>query len=76
MTLLTRTVDSGVVAREEKQVTQAAINSDGCITIREYNVSNPANEREIMLILSRNETSAVFDLMKEINRLANTDLPF
>lgn len=76
MILITRTVDSNEVKREERQVAQAAINSDGCITIRGYNYTSPTNERETMLILSRNETMAVFDLMKEINRLAKTDLPF
>lgn len=76
MTIIKRTVDSGVVEREERQIAQAALNSDGCMTIRGYNYNSPVSEKETMIILSRNETRAIFDLMKEIGTLAKTDLPF
>lgn len=52
---------------------QASINSDGNITLRNYDARNK-NSDEI-IILSDKETQAIFKLMKVIGRNSN-DLPF
>lgn len=54
---------------------QASINSDGNITLRNYDKSN-ANKDEIY-ILSKEETKALVDLFKEIGRLyKESPLPY
>lgn len=56
--------------------TQASINSDGRITLRNYN-SYDKDADEIM-ILSDTETRAIFDLMRVMKGLGvkNEDIPF
>lgn len=54
-------------------ICQASINSDGNITLRNYNACNK-NSDEI-IILSDKETQAIFKLMKVIGNNSN-DLPF
>lgn len=58
------------------QRSQASINSDGRITLRNYNPHDRNND-EIM-ILSEAETKAIFDLMRVMKGLGvrNEDLPF
>ncbi len=54
---------------------QASFNSDGGITIRNYDRANK-NKDEI-IILSDTETNAIFRLIKEIkNKFKDNDLPF
>lgn len=44
---------------------QASINSDGTITLRIYDVEN--EEKDEIIILSEDETNAIFDLMNMID---------
>lgn len=54
---------------------QASFNSDGKITLRNYNINNK-NSDEI-IILSAEETQAIVKLFSEIGRMArNNTLPF
>lgn len=54
---------------------QASLNSDGKITLRNYDKSNK-NKDEI-IILSDTETNAIFELMCKINEnTKNRGLPF
>ncbi|MBQ9113889.1 MAG: hypothetical protein IJY05_03095 [Clostridia bacterium] len=55
---------------------QASLNSDGVITLRSYNTCNK-NQDEIT-ILSRDETQAIFSLMRSLKSsgVQNADIPF
>lgn len=53
---------------------QASINSNGCITLRNYNPDN--KESDEIIILSQKETLAIVKLFSEIKRLNAQDLPF
>ncbi len=54
---------------------QASFNSDGNITLRNYDRGNKDNDE--IIILSENETQALFWLFHEIsNKLKSCDLPF
>ena len=54
---------------------QASINSNGCITLRNYNPDS--RDSDEIIILSPKETLAIVKLFKEIKRLENyQDLPF
>lgn len=75
MVLIKRTVEGHEISREFRQRAQAAINSDGHITIRGYN-DDSANKDETMLVLSRDETRAIFELMEQIARFSKNSLPF
>lgn len=52
---------------------QASINSNGCITLRNYNISDK-NSDEI-IILSAEETEAIFELMRVLKMRENS-IPF
>ena len=54
---------------------QASINSDGRITLRNYDPY--AKDNDEIIILSDNETKAIFDLMRVIKGLGvkNEDIP-
>ena len=51
---------------------QASLNSDGNITLRNYDLQNKDSDE--IIILSAKETKAIFDLMRVIN--GETSLPF
>ena len=54
---------------------QASFNSDGNITLRNYNINNK-NSDEI-IVLSAEETQAIIHLFSHIGRMArNNTLPF
>lgn len=53
---------------------QASFNSDGVLTLRNYNLENK-NSDEI-IIFSREETLAIVKLFSEFKRLNVTDIPF
>lgn len=53
---------------------QASFNSDGVLTLRNYNMENK-NSDEI-IIFSREETLAIVELFSEFKRLNVTDIPF
>ena len=51
---------------------QASLNSDGNITLRNYDIRDKASDE--IIILSAKETKAIFNLMRVIN--GETSLPF
>ena len=54
---------------------QASFNSDGNITLRNYDRSN--NDKDEIIILSDKETVAIFELFVKIKeKFKYTDLPF
>lgn len=53
---------------------QASFNSDGNITLRNYNINNK-NSDEI-IILSAEETQAIIKLFCEIGKITKQSLPF
>lgn len=53
---------------------QASFNSDGVLTLRNYNMEDK-NSDEI-IILSREETTAIVELFRAIGRLGAPDIPF
>lgn len=57
------------------QQCQASFNSDGNITLRNYNCFNKNNDE--IIILSKAETEALFKLFSKIGQKSkNYDLPF
>lgn len=59
-----------------QSISQASINSDGRITLRNYDPY--AKDNDEIIILSDNETKAIFDLMRVMKGLGvkNEDIPF
>lgn len=53
---------------------QASLNSDGNIILRNYDFINKNNDE--ILILSKEETNAIFKLFKIFEKKVNSDLPF
>ena len=53
---------------------QASFNSDGVLTLRNYNLENK-NSDEI-IILSNEETEAIVKLFHEMKRIGTNDIPF
>lgn len=54
---------------------QASFNSDGFITLRNYNRED--KDKDEIIILSKHETDALFDLFSKIGQKnKNYDLPF
>ena len=53
---------------------QASFNSDGVITLRNYNIENK-NSDEI-IILSIEETHAILELLNKIAAIKSNNLPF
>ena len=53
---------------------QASFNSDGVLTLRNYNIEDK-NSDEI-IILSREETEAIVELFRAIKQLGVPDIPF
>lgn len=53
---------------------QASFNSDGVLTLRNYNLENK-NSDEI-IILSNEETEAIVKLFQEMKRIGTNDIPF
>ena len=77
MVIIKRNVDGKEISREIRYHAQAAINSDGHLTIRAYDCGTDDEKSEIMTVLSENETRAVFRLFDQISNLINlTHLPF
>lgn len=57
---------------------QASINSDGCLTIRNYDKTSKENEHtDEIIVLTKTETDAVFQLFDFLNKTQNRyKLPF
>ena len=54
---------------------QASFNSDGLITLRNYDNSN--KNKDMIIILSRSETEALFELFSKMGRMVKTyDIPY
>lgn len=53
---------------------QASFNSDGVLTLRNYNIEDK-NSDEI-IILSREETEAIVELFRAIKQLGVHEIPF
>ena len=53
---------------------QASINSDGCITVRNFSLCNK-NADEI-IIFTREETKAIFNLFNRLSEMGKDWLPF
>ncbi|MBO5408917.1 MAG: hypothetical protein J6A61_05945 [Clostridia bacterium] len=54
---------------------QASFNSDGCVTLRNYDRSDRSKDE--IIILSTSETEALFELFSRISlKLKNHTLPF
>lgn len=53
---------------------QASFNSDGVITLRNYNTYDKNNDE--IIILSREETQAIIELFRQFNKFKGIDLPF
>lgn len=61
---------------ESHGCTQAAINSDGCITLRCFNYGEP-NDDEKMIVLSESETRSVFQLFRKIGYyMRDVEIPY
>ncbi len=62
--------------------TQASFNSDGNITLRHYGAYLGADTNgndginDEIIVLSKSETQAIFELMCKIKNSCNVDLPF
>lgn len=57
--------------------TQVAFNSDGCLTVRKYDMYN--KDKDEIIIFSQNETREIVKLFRQFNSLCNSrtdDLPF
>jgi len=78
MTIIDREMTSKITTTEKSQTAlycQASFNSDGCITLRNYDINNK-NSDEI-IILSAEETQAIVKLFKSIAKnFGCNELPF
>jgi hypothetical protein len=78
MKIINREMESEVITTEKSQTSlfcQASFNSDGFITLRNYNIED-RNSDEI-IILSAEETQAIINLFSNIGKMIrNNDLPF
>ena len=57
--------------------TQVSFNSDGCLTVRKYDMCN--KDKDEIIIFSQNETREIIKLFRQFNSLCNSrtdDLPF
>lgn len=76
MIKIKRNISSETEKNDEKYFSscQACLNSDGNITLRNYDYINKNNDE--ILILSKEETNAIFKLFKILDKKVNSDLPF
>lgn len=77
MKIIDREMRSTVTTTEKSQHSlycQASFNSDGVITLRNYNVNDKDSDE--IIVLSVEETQAIAKLFKRIKALAPESLPF
>lgn len=77
MRIIDREMESKVITTEKGETSlycQASFNSQGNITLRNYNVNNE-NSDEI-IIMSAEETQAIIELFYQISRMMKDSLPF
>lgn len=53
---------------------QASFNSDGVLTLRNYNREDKSGDE--IIVLSREETEAIVNLFKEMRKLGSQNIPF
>lgn len=69
-----RAVESITIKSNHSLTCQASFNSDGVLTLRNYNIEDK-NSDEI-IILSREETEAIVELFRAIKQLGVPNIPF
>ena len=77
MITIKREMQTKAVNKSEKYYScQASLNSDGVITLRNYNEND--RDKDEITVLSREETKAIFALMRSIKTsgASNSDIPF
>lgn len=75
MQIIDREMKSSKTNIEHTSNCQASINSDGLITLRNYNFDN--NDKDTIIVLSREETNALIKLFQCIkDKFKVDDLPF
>ena len=78
MKIIKRNMTANKIAETEKQYyphCQASLNSDGNITLRNYDKANKSADE--IIILSTSETEALFALFSKIgHKQKNYDLPY
>ena len=76
MIIINRKMQVTETSKDAFERTQASINSDGRITLRNYNPYD--KDADEIMILSDTETRAIFDLMRVMKGLGvkNEDIPF
>lgn len=78
MKIINREMESEVITTKKSQTSlfcQASFNSDGFITLRNYNI--PDRNSDEIIILSAEETQAIVNLFSKIGKLMRSnDLPF
>ena len=75
MQIISRKMESKVTNTNEMSHCQASFNSNGNITLRHCDAHNKENDE--ILVLSRDETRAVFKLFSNFNsKIKEFDLPF
>lgn len=78
MKIINREMESKVITTEKSQTSlfcQASFNSDGFITLRNYNV--PDKNSDEIIILSAEETQAIIQLFSKVCEMVkNNNLPF
>jgi hypothetical protein len=78
MKIINREMKSEVITTDKSQYSmycQASFNSDGVITLRNYNINDKDSDE--IIVLSTEETEAIFKLFSRIGQKnKNYDLPF
>ena len=75
MEILKRQMTAEIDRVEERSSCQASFNSDGVLTLRHKSLHDP--NHDIIIVLSRSETEAIFKLLREMkDKISMPDLPF
>ena len=78
MKIINREMKSDVITTDKSQYSlycQASFNSDGLITLRNYDIENKDSDE--IIVLSYEETEAIFELFSQIRKKSKNDnLPF
>ena len=78
MKIINREMKSDVLTTDKSQYSmycQASFNSDGVITLRNYNINDKDSDE--IIVLSAEETQAIVQLFSKICKITKThDLPF
>ena len=79
MTIYDREMKTSKITTDKGQYSlycQASLNSDGCITLRNYNMDNKDSDE--IIVLKPEETQAIIQLFRQLGEVfsKNTPLPF